>query len=396
MRSSARATRARARATGPAEDAPPSDRAPATRSLEWLESLELFGMKLGLERMRALLERLAHPEQAYASIHVVGTNGKTSVTRMTEALLLAEGLSVGAYTSPHVAGWSERIRVNGAEADFECALARVRPFAEALGATQFEVVTAAALAEFAAAGVDVAVVEAGLGGRLDATNVLDARVVVLTNVALEHSEHLGATREAIAAEKLAVIRPGAAVVLGEPEWDELARASGAARVALVSQSNLGLAVAGAQEFLGRAVSARAAEAVRVPGRLERRGDDPLEVWDGAHNLAGVGYVLARLPSRDWVLVLSILEDKDLDGMLAAFAALGSRLVATSSGHPRAVPAEALAAAARRFFPAVEAVDDPRRALERGRELAGSDGAMLVSGSLYLLAALDSVRRANVR
>jgi dihydrofolate synthase / folylpolyglutamate synthase len=357
----------------------------------WVESLELFGIKLGLERMRVLLERLGHPERRYRSIHVVGTNGKTTVTRTAEAILLGEGVAVGAYTSPHVTGWAERIRVNGREADFERAVERVRPLAEELEATQFEVVTAAALAEFAEAGVDVAVVEAGLGGRLDATNVLAAPVVCLTNVALEHTEHLGETREAIAAEKLAVIRPGATVVLGEPEWDDLARANGAGRVVLVSQSNLGLAVAAAQEFLERPVDASAAEEVSVPGRLERVAERPLEIWDGAHNVAGVGYLLARIPSRDWVLVLSILADKDVDRMLAAFSALGDRVVATSSRHPRALPAAELARRAESFFADVRTVPDPVEAVERARELAGPDGALLVSGSLYLLAVLAAVR-----
>jgi dihydrofolate synthase/folylpolyglutamate synthase len=365
--------------------------------MAWLESLELFGMQLGLERMHALLERLEHPERAYPAIHVVGTNGKTTVARLTEALLAAEGLSVGTYTSPHVVSWSERIRVDGEEADFERALDRVRGDAEAVGATQFEVVTAAALEEFSQAGVGVAVVEAGLGGRLDATNVVEAPVVVLTNVALEHAEHLGSTREAIAREKLAVVAAGATVILGEPEWDGLARDAGAGRVVVVSQSNLGLAVATAQEFLGRPVDPRPAESVRVPGRLERRGEAPLEIWDGAHNLAGIGWLLARLPDRrdGWVLVLSILADKDAERMLAAFSPLGDHVVATSSGHPRALAPAELAERARRFFATVEAVDDPLAALRRAREAAGPDGAVLVSGSLYLLASLAAVRRANV-
>src|SRR5262249_20305232 len=159
-------------------------------------------------------------------------------------LLRDAGLATGAYISPHVRGWAERIQVNGAEAGISSALARVRPHAE--GATQFEVITAAALAEFAARGVDAAVVEAGLGGRRDATNVLDANVVVLTNVALEHTAVLGETREKIAAEKLAVVTPGAVVVLGEREWAEAARAAGASRVDVVSRSNLALAVAAAE------------------------------------------------------------------------------------------------------------------------------------------------------
>src|SRR5687768_12478512 len=161
--------------------------------------------------MHALLARLDEPQRRYEAIHVVGTNGKSSATRTIAALLRAEGLKAGAYTSPHVSGWHERLDTD--PTTFERALGRIRPDAEAVGATQFEVLTAAALAEFAAAGVDVAVVEAGLGGRLDATNVLDARVVLLTNVGLEHTNVLGETREQIAREKLAVAKPGATVVL---------------------------------------------------------------------------------------------------------------------------------------------------------------------------------------
>ena len=171
----------------------------------------------GLEGIQALLAALGDPQLRYPSIHVVGTNGKSSVTRIVETLLADAGLTVGAYLSPHVRGWSERIRVGGREADFESAVARVRGEAERVEATQFELLTAAALAEFAAGAVDVAVVEAGLGGRHDATNVLRSPVQVLTNVALEHTDVLGSKRELIAAEKLAVVQPGSTVVLGEPE-----------------------------------------------------------------------------------------------------------------------------------------------------------------------------------
>jgi dihydrofolate synthase/folylpolyglutamate synthase len=153
--------------------------------------------------MQELLADLGEPQRRYPAIHVVGTNGKTTTTLLTAELLRAEGLDVGAYVSPHVRGWSERIQVDGADADLEAALARVRP--HAAGATQFEVLTAAAFADFAAREVDVAVVEAGLGGRYDATNVLEARVVVLTNVARDHTDVLGDTREEIAGEKLAVV-----------------------------------------------------------------------------------------------------------------------------------------------------------------------------------------------
>ena len=342
----------------------------------------------GLERIRALLADLGDPQLRYPAIHVVGTNGKSTTTRMTEALLVDAGLAVGTYLSPHVRGWSERIRIGGEEADFERVVAAIRPQAESRGATQFEAVTAAALLAFAEAGIDAAVVEAGLGGRHDATNVLQTRVVVLTNIALEHTEVLGDTREAIAAEKLAVVQPGAIVVVGEAEWAALAEENGAASVTVADGSNLALAVAAAESFLGRIVDPHAAEGVALPGRLERRGDHPLEIWDGAHNLAGIGYLLPRLPDRRYVLVTSILRDKRPELMLRALSVLGDTLVATESSSARALAATDLATRAGPYFAHVEAVADPADARRRGLELAGPDGAVLVAGSLYLLADLS--------
>jgi dihydrofolate synthase/folylpolyglutamate synthase len=334
--------------------------------------------------MRTLLRELGDPQERFPAIHVVGTNGKSTTTRLTEALLLDAGRSVGSYLSPHVRGWSERIRVGGEEADFEAAVTAVRSAAESLGATQFEAVTAAALLAFAAAEVDVAVVEAGLGGRHDATNVLATRVVVLTSVALDHMDVLGETREAIAAEKLAVVRPGCTVVLSEEEWRELAAENGAAAVVLTGRSNLALAIAAAESFLGRPVDPHAADSVELPGRLERRGEHPLEIWDGAHNLAGLGYALPRLPGARYVIVAAILADKDVDGMLAALSVLGDRLVATSSTNGRALPAAELARRAEPFFTHVEPIEDPAEALSHARALGEP---VLVTGSLYLLADL---------
>jgi dihydrofolate synthase/folylpolyglutamate synthase len=341
--------------------------------------------------MRALLGELGDPQKRFPAIHVVGTNGKSTTTRLTEALLLDAGLSVGSYLSPHVRAWSERIRVGGEEADFEAAVAAVRPSAESLDATQFEALTAAALLAFAAAGVDVAVVEAGLGGRHDATNVLETRVVVLTSVALDHMDVLGETREAIAAEKLAVVQPGCTVVLGEPEWRELAEQNGAAVVVLTGRSNVALAIAAAETFLGRPVDPHAADEVTLPGRLERRGDDPLEIWDGAHNLAGIGWLLPRLPAAPpggWTVVCSILHDKRPGMMLEALSVLGPALVATESSNGRVLPAAELAALASAHFERVEAEPEPTAARARALGLAGPGGAVLVTGSLYLLADLS--------
>jgi len=362
----------------------------------WLESLSPWPTDgFGTERMRALLRELGDPQERFPAIHVVGTNGKSTTTRLTEALLADAGLSVGAYFSPHVRGWSERIRRGGEGVDFDAAVAAVRPSAEQLGATQFEVLTAAALLAFAEAEVDAAVVEAGLGGRHDATNVLRTRVVVLTNVALDHMDVLGDTREAIAGEKLAVVQPGCTVVLSEPEWRELAEENGAGEVVVTARSNLALAVAAAESFLGGTVDPHAADDVALPGRLERRGESPLEVWDGAHNLAALGWLLPRLPSASsggWNVVCSILRDKRPGMMLEALSVLGPTLVATESRNGRALPADELAALASARFERVETVPDPVAARARALELAGAAGAVLVTGSLYLLAELNDEQR----
>ena len=360
-----------------------------TPQVEWVESLSPWPEEFGLGRMHALLHELGEPQRAYPSIHVVGTNGKSTAVRRIEALLHAEGLVVGAYLSPHVRGWSERIRVDGEEADFEEAVARVRPAAEAVAATQFEVLTAAALAAFAAAHVDVAVVEAGLGGRLDATNVLDAPLVVLTNVELDHTDVLGETREAIADEKLAVVQPGATVVLGEAAWEARARGRGAADVIVARD----VGHAAAEAFLRRAVE-REVE-VELPGRLELRGEHPLELWDGAHNPAGVRWLVERAEVADYVVVASILRDKDAPAMLRELGRLGSRFIATTSSNVRALTAHELARLARPFFEVVEPVEDAVAALERARELAGQAAAVVVTGSLYLLQELSD-RLENVR
>jgi dihydrofolate synthase / folylpolyglutamate synthase len=336
-------------------------------AVEYVESLSPWPQDgFGLDRIVALLDELGNPQRAYPSIHVVGTNGKGTTTRTIEETLARERLLTGGYYSPHVTGWAERIRVGGAEADFERAIERVRPVAERLGATQFEVLTAAAFAEFAEGGIDVAAVEAGLGGRFDATNVVDAPIVVLTNVTLEHTDVLGDTHEQIAAEKLAVVRPGACVVLGEPRWEGLARANGAADVAVETGGNAALAAAAASAFLGRRV---VPVHVQLPGRLEWRGD---ELWDGAHTPEAVRYIEPHLPELG-AIVASILADKDVDEILRLLSAHAPVFVATT------------------FFAQVEAVDDPVRAVERARALGTP---VLVTGSLYVLSDL-AVRSARV-
>jgi dihydrofolate synthase/folylpolyglutamate synthase len=356
-------------------------------AVAWLESLPLWPEEFGLSRMHLLLAALGDPQRRFPSIHVVGTKGKGTTTRTIEETLAREGLRAGGYYSPHVTGWAERIRVGGAEADLEEALARVREQAVEVGATQFEVLTAAAFAAFAAAEVDVAAVEAGLGGRLDATNVLAAPVVVLTNVALEHTEVLGDTREAIAREKLAVVQPGATAVLGEPEWEDEARAHGAATVIVETGGNRALGGAAASAFLGRPVEPAAAH---LPGRLEWRAAD--ELWDGAHTPEAVRYIAPQLPPLA-TIVGSVLADKAVDDVLALLAGHAQRFVATRSSHPRALDAADLAERARRYFTAVEEIPDPVEAVARAHE---GGGTVLVTGSLYLLADLAQAQERGGR
>ena len=347
---------------------------------EWIESLSPWPEEFGLGRIRALLRELGDPQQRYPSIHVVGSVGKGTAVRTIEELLAAEGLCVGAYLSPHVSGWSERIRVRGAEADFEAAVEAIRAPAERLGATQFEALTAAALALFAAEGVDVAVLEAGLGGRLDATNVVSAPVVLLTRVTREHTEVLGDTPEEIAVEKLAVAHAARVVVLPDNEHAQI--------LPPTTRVVVGGAREAAEAFLGRRIAHEVA--VALPGRLERRGDD---VWDGAHTPEAVDWLLERIGNGPYTLCVSILRDKDVDRILERLASVGDVIVATRASNPRALPADELACRAQSYFAHVEAIAEPFAALARAR---ARGRPVLVTGSLYLLADLYAVRREYVR
>src|SRR6201985_134834 len=294
----------------------------------YLLSLELFGMRFGLDRMQRLMTALGHPELRFESIHVVGTNGKSSTVRMIAAILSRYGLHTGAYLSPHLVSFGERIRIDDRDlepAPFAAAVQRAKHAAElvdrSLGAddqvTQFEALTAAAYWELADRGVQVAVIEAGLGGRYDATNVIPSRVQVLTSVGLQHTRWLGPTITDIAREKLDVVQPGGTLVLGDrlhPDALAVARDVAAQRGATLvpagsdpgvpvgalgayQRRNFALARAAAQAYLGQldesAVAAAAAE-IRVPGRLQIVGEEPLTLLDGAPNPEGMAALAGLL------------------------------------------------------------------------------------------------------
>jgi dihydrofolate synthase/folylpolyglutamate synthase len=333
-------------------------------AVDWLAGLSPWPTDgFGTDRMLVLLARLDHPQRSFDAIHVVGTKGKSTAARRLAATI--GGL---AYTSPHVSGWHERLQTD--PAGLEAAIARVRADAEAVSATQFETLTAAAFLDFKERGIESAAIEAGLGGRHDATNVIDARVVLLTNVGLEHTEVLGSTREAIAAEKLAVAAPGATVVLPDDEFAGLVPGA---------DVRVGGAREAAEAFLGRPVELADAS---LPGRLEVRGR---EVRDGAHTPEAADWLLERLPEPGgYVVVASILEDKDAPGILERLARAGDTLVATRSSNGRALPAAALAERGRTAFASVAQFDVPAEALDYAR---GLGRPVLVTGSLYLLADL---------
>lgn len=417
---------------------------PGERALEdaerWLLGLELFGMRFGLDRMRRLLTVLGSPQERFASIHVVGSNGKSSTTRLLAGVLRAEGLRTGAYLSPHLVSFAERIRVDDADAtpgELAGALHRARRAAEKVDrtleepgdrVTQFEALTAAGLAELARREVEVAVVEAGLGGRYDATNVLESRVTVLTTVGLEHTRWLGPTIRDVAREKLAVLRPGTHLVLGAglhrhavEEARATAQRLGAtltiapfepaelegAPVQLTAlgafqRRNLATALAAAEAFLGRpprpeAVREAAARTL-VPGRFElvEEGDaGPAVILDGAHNPAGTAALAESLPAfltgrreSRLTLLISVLDDKDAAAMLQDLLPFCANVIATATSNPRALPAATLASlTAQLGGPPAHVEPDPHTALQRAKGLAGPGGTVLATGSLYLLADL---------
>jgi len=331
---------------------------------DYLRSLAVFGMRPGLERVAALLARLDHPERTFRAVHVVGTNGKSSTTRYAAAILRAAGLRAAAYLSPHITGFNERVLIDGrpiAPERLGAAVALVRAECGRLptelgDVTQFEVLTVAALTALREAGVEAAAIEAGLGGRLDATNVLAAPVVVLTTIGLEHTAVLGDTREQIFAEKAAVIGPGADVVFGPLEGlEDAARQvcdSVGARPHLLGRDvvvsgdpaafsvtvggerfadlavptaagyqtvNAGLAVAACRLLLGalEPATARAAlAATAVPGRLQVAGREPLLLADGAHNPDGVRALVEALAALERpaprVGVFAVMADKAVE------------------------------------------------------------------------------------
>jgi dihydrofolate synthase/folylpolyglutamate synthase len=415
---------------------------------EYIHGLDRLGTNLGLDRIAKLVKELGSPQKAYKTIHVVGTNGKSSTTHFIASLLQAQGHTVGAYVSPHLVSLAERQMVNSVactDAEFCQLVDRVRPAADKVEKslknserlTQFEVLTAAALLYFREKGCDVAVIEAGLGGRLDATAVISSDVQVLTSIGREHTELLGDTLSKILMEKAAVIPQKGRVVAGALDEDLKAelRAFCSARsaecyflgeqLAVLSdprsdsfdisgiigcytevrlkmlgayqKANAAVAVAAVELFNGAALEdAVVREALGdtfVPGRLEVISTQPLCIFDGSHNPPGMIETVASLQQilqrRRVIAVVSILRDKDALEMMRSLMPACDIVFATQSSSPRALAADELAAIVAQLGkgPEVFIDTDPKSAMISAYRLATSNQVVLVTGSLTLVADL---------
>ncbi len=410
--------------------------------------------RFSLSPIRALLARIGHPERGLPVVHIAGSKGKGSTALMTEAILLACGRRTGTFTSPHLERWTERFRVDGREVDgarLASAVETLRPHVEALRAedperapTFFDATTAAALWLFRDAGVECAILEVGLGGRLDSTNACEPAVTCLTSIEREHTDRLGESLAGIAAEKAGILKPGVPALLGALPEEALAvalrrAAEVSAPVARFGQDfgcelthesldgldvrvfdgplettlrlpvlgapqahNAALATACARRLLGAsAPTAWLAEAVRaslsrvaLPARIEVVSRRPFAIVDAAHTAASaraLSAVLARL-ARPLHLVLSISSGKDTDGILDALLPHARALTLTRAEPTRSLDPAQIAALARRVAPQLESrvVPDPHLAVRAAREACGDDEALCVAGSVYLAGIARSV------
>jgi len=434
----------------------------AATDYEKMQRVRYNADTFSLDRMRQYLARLGSPERRFGSVHVAGTKGKGSTAAMVHAMAGAAGLVSGLYTSPHLVDLRERIRIGSREIapeDLRQLIETVRPSVDALREagdppTFFEIFTGLAFRHFADRGVDLAVVEVGLGGRLDATNVLVPHVAVITALSLDHTFQLGGTLAAIAAEKAGIIKPGVPVVVHPQPPEAMAVVEGAARavgapilgvgrevtyawqpaeqggrrggrrtvttprgtypdlfIPLMGEhqaANAAAAVAAAEAVPALAarltpdLAAQALAAVEWPGRMEYVAGTPERVLDGAHNRESVERLLAAMdrhfPRRPLTVLFASAADKDVDGMLAALAAgcQVAEVVFTRTDNPRACDPAELQERWRRLGREGRAVATSAEALAVAAEAAGPKGLVVVCGSLYLVGEVKRLSAGGAR
>jgi dihydrofolate synthase/folylpolyglutamate synthase len=394
--------------------------------LAYLFGLEQFGIKFGLENISTIVGRLGHPERTFRSVHIAGTNGKGSVTAMVDAALRAAGHRSARYTSPHLVDLAERFVSDGrpvGEAALVAAVADVREAIDGLRAdralavqpTFFEVTTAVAFELFRRADVEIAVLEVGLGGRLDATNVVSPVATAITSIALDHQTYLGSTLREIALEKAGIIKPGVPVVVGELDPDasaaieQVARERGAELIRASARDAAGFIVGlpGAHQVANAAIAVRLLELLDArgmsvspqavaaglahpewPGRLDRRrlADGREVLLDAAHNPAGAAALasyLQREGGSPQPLVFAAMRDKDVGGMFAALLPAVSHLVVTRASNVRSADPARLAAEARAVAPALPISIEPAIG-EALAEAWRHSPRIVVAGSIFLL------------
>ncbi|HWR07067.1 folylpolyglutamate synthase/dihydrofolate synthase family protein [Sporomusa sp.] len=413
------------------------------QSLAYLENLSKFGINLGMSRIERLLELMQQPQRRFKSIHVTGTNGKGSTTAMLSAILTASGIKTGMYTSPHLVDYPERMIVNGQEItkdEFAQAIDYTSQFVEQMLAagfeqpTEFEVITAAAFYYFAAVGVEYAVIEVGLGGLLDSTNVIVPEIAAITNVTLEHTDRCGSTIAEIAYHKAGIIKEGVPVVTAaKGEALDFIKRTAAEKNALVyskdenfssefkgfnngkqqvafdagvlGQFETDLNLIGCHQLENSAIAVttalilgkndnritikaiqQALTTVRWPGRFEIIAGEPVIVIDGAHNPDGARVLRQNLdqvfPGREITFALGILRDKDVSGIIRELIRPIDTVVTVQPLSYRAATPEEIAREIEAHH--VEAASAIDSGIDRAKELAGPNGVVCVAGSLYLI------------
>ena len=415
---------------------------PIRSTIDYLYGLEKFGMKLGLHNIRVLLKALGNPQNEFRSVHIAGTNGKGSTSSMIAAVLSASGYKVGLYTSPHLVKFNERIRINGrmiSDADLIRYTRLLRPKIDLLRATFFEATTAIAFKYFSDRRVDIGVIETGLGGRLDATNVLLPSVSVITTIGKDHVEHLGHTLREIAFEKGGIIKPGVPCVVGvrnpmalrelksiaarrqshfievgEREYSDLHRKTGASGNLTIKTSkkiyrNLRLPLAGEFQLQNAAVAITALEQLEaggvpiqptavkkgfanirnltgIRGRFETLRSRPRIILDVGHNVDGISATVSSLKStkyRKLSIVFGVMKDKDVRGMVRALSVLKPRVFAFQPATERAMHPDAIVKLFRRMKCAAQAFPDVMSAVDNAMHSLRSDDVLLICGSHYV-------------
>jgi len=416
-------------------------------AVNWLYDLQYFGMKLGLANTRELLCGLGNPHEKFVSVHVAGTNGKGSVCAFITSILMDAGLKVGTYTSPHLSEFGERICVGGypmTRSEIQRAIQQIKPKVEALESkgmqcTFFEVATCMAFKQFARRNVDIAVVEVGMGGRLDSTNVIMPALSIITNISREHTQHLGETLAEIASEKAGIIKNGVPVVSAVPEKEpakviaskarvmrsRLYKVHGLVKCDIEEEGVLGSVIAvrtpkhdygpvrirlpGEHQALNASTSMLAAEILASQGipistdnivrgmestrwaaRLQTVRLNPTVILDATHNPGGAEtlakFLKSHYPTKRPVMVLAMLEDKEVGPVVSSLEPLVRKTIVSQSSYHRRMKAEDLAT---RFTGRVEVQKDLGKAIDRAMDLAGKEGAVIITGSIFTVS--DALR-----